>query len=430
MPYPQKHPLRSLTDQEARALSQIAKASGERVDMVRRAKAVLAVNSGKPFTVAAALSGFKSADSVSQLVERFNQQGLAALSNAAGRGSKPTYSSPQRQQILEQLGSTPDREQDQSATWSLKLLQRTLRRHLLPRIGASTIRRVLHQAGYAFGRSRTWCRTGTALRVRKAGVVTVQDPQAQEKQRLIELAYHIAEAAGGELWCQDEAGPYQAIPQPGEDWHQQGYPRLQPHEYARGGTAKLLMLFRPATGEVRATGVLSAPNAVLHPWLKEELTQILKPILQRELELGRPVETERLSGARWRTWLWPHENDEGLPPLRVLLVWDNLAGHLSHELFPWLFGNGIMPLYTPLGGSWLNMAESVQRIIVRRALSGQHPKLAQEVIDWLEQTVAGWNADPTPFTWGGKRKERRERARLRRLGGSGAAVVKGYSIVA
>jgi hypothetical protein len=89
-----------------------------------------------------------------------------------------------------------------------------------------------------------------------------------------------------------------------------------------------------------------------------------------------------------------------------------------------------MPLYTPLGGSWLNMAESVQRIIVRRALAGQHPQQAQELIDWLEQTVAGWNADPTPFVWGGKRQQRRERARLRRLGGSGAAILKGYSIAA
>ena len=430
MPSRQKHPLRTLTEQEERALSQIPKASSERVDTVRRAKAVLAVHAGEPFTVAAALSGFQSADSVSQLVERFNQQGLAALTIAAGRGRKPTYTSAQRQHILEQLRSTPNREQDQSATWSLRLLQRALRRHLLPRIGASTIRRVLHKAGYVFGRSRTWCRTGTAVRVRKAGVVTVHDPQTQEKQRLIELAYRIAEAAGVELWCQDEAGPYQAIPQPGEDWHLQEYPRRLPHEYARGGTAKLLTLFRPATGLVRAKGVLSAPNAVLHPWLKEELSQILQPILQREAEMGRPAESERPLGARWRTWLWPHENDEGLPPLRILLVWDNLAGHLSHDLFPWLFRNGIMPLYTPLGGSWLNMAESVQRIIVRRALAGQHPQQAQELIDWLEQTVAGWNADPTPFVWGGKRQQRRERARLRRLGGSGAAILKGYSIAA
>jgi hypothetical protein len=74
------------------------------------------------------------------------------------------------------------------------------------------------------------------------------------------------------------------------------------------------------------------------------------------------------------------------------------------------------------------MAESVQRIIVRRALSGQHPPNGQEVIDWLEQTVKGWNKQPTPFVWNGKRHRRRELARLRRLGGAGAALVKRYAI--
>lgn len=427
---PQKEPLRRLTVQETHELQRIVKASSQRVDSVRRAKALSALAQGQSFTQAAMLAGFKETESVSKLVRRFHRRGLAALFIAAGRGRKAVYTSQEREQILEKVRSVPNREQDQSATWSLALLERALRRDGLVHIGASTLRRVLYQAGYVFGRSRTWCQTGTALRVRKAGVVTVHDPQAQEKQRLIELAYRIAEAAGVEVWCQDEAGPYQAIPQPGEDWHLQGYPRLLPHEYARGGTAKLLTLFRPATGKVRAKGVLTAPNAVLHPWLKEELTQILEPILRRESELGSPTEAERPLGARWRTWLWPHENDEGLPPVRIILIWDNLAGHLSHDLLPWLFHHGIMPLYTPLGGSWLNMAESVQRIIVRRALSGQHPHSAQDLIDWLEQTVAGWNADPTPFVWGGKRYQRRERARLRRLGGSGAAIVNAYSIAA
>ncbi len=93
----------------------------------------------------------------------------------------------------------------------------------------------------------------------------------------------------------------------------------------------------------------------------------------------------------------------------------------------WLLQHGVLPLYTPISGSWLNMAESLQRIIVRRALSGQHPQTAQQVIDWLEQTVDGWNQNPTPFVWNGKRRLRRERARLRRLGGSGAAIMHGYS---
>jgi len=135
-----------------------------------------------------------------------------------------------------------------------------------------------------------------------------------------------------------------------------------------------------------------------------------------------PPEAERPLYARWKTWLWPHETDTGLPPLRIVLVWDNLAGHLTPDLVVWLFHHGVMPLYTPIGGSWLNMAESVQRIIVPRALAGQHPGSAQDIISWLEQTVAGWNEHPTPFVWNGKRRRRRERARLRRLAGSGAAI--------
>ena len=52
----------------------------------------------------------------------------------------------------------------------------------------------------------------------------------------------------------------------------------------------------------------------------------------------------------------------------MLLVLDNLAGHKTPEFVDWLLANGIMPLYTPLGGSWLNLAESIQRILKRRAL--------------------------------------------------------------
>src|SRR5213078_277842 len=139
---------------------------------------------------------------------------------------------------------------------------------------------------------------------------------------------------------------YQAIPQPGASWQPEEHPQCQPHEYVRGGTAKLLTLFRPATGEVRAKGVTSAPNVVLHPWLQAELTQVLA----------------------------------ALPPLRLILIWDNLAGHLSRSIVRWLFQHGVLPLYTPLSGSWLNLAEAVQRIVVGRALAGQHPQSAEEVI--------------------------------------------------
>jgi len=234
---------------------------------------------------------------------------------------------------------------------------------------------------------------------------------------MIESAYRLAEAYGIPLWCQDEAGPYQAIPHPGAGWFPCGDPGRQPHEYLRGGTAKLLTLFRPATGAVRATGVTQAPNAVLHPWLQAELTAILRTLP----DPSPPVEAAPFIPDWWQRR--PHgAGGDHDPPLRLILIWDNLAGHKSVAMVRWLCAHGILPLYTPLSGSWLNMAESLQRIIVRRALAGQHPQTPAEIIGWLEQTVAGWNAEPTPFVWEGKRWERRKRARHRLLGGSAATV--------
>ena len=192
----------------------------------------------------------------------------------------------------------------------------------------------------------------------------------------------------------------------------------------RGGTAKLLTLFRPATGAVRAQGVTRATNAVVHPWLQAELTRVLATLPEVTIpEAARP------SSAQGVTWLG-HEPRDPLPPLRLILVWENLAGHLSWVIVRWLVQHGSMPRCTPLGGSWLKMAESLQRISGGRALEGQHPQSATEVLQWLADTVAGWNAAPTPFVWDGKRRARRQRARRRRLGGSGAAQANPQPFVA
>lgn len=217
------------------------------------------------------------------------------------------------------------------------------------------------------------------------------------------------------MWTQDEAGPYQAIPQPGSSWQPETDPAHRPHEYIRGGTAKLLTLFHPATGEVRALPVEHATNAVLHPWLMQELSQILATLPDLTDEQAQEW------GRHFSDWGYPDDFAQrfGCPPVRLVLIWDNLAGHYSADMVVWCYQHGIVPLYTPLGGSWLNLAESVQRIVVRRALSGQHPQNAQEIMDWLAATVRGWNADPTPFEWGGKRWQRRQRQRERhRLGGA------------
>ncbi len=234
---------------------------------------------------------------------------------------------------------------------------------------------------------------------------------------MIERAYVTAERLGLQLWCEDEGGPSQSIPHPGSSWQPEGQPARRPHEYVRGETAKLLTLLRPATGEVRAQAVEHSTNAVLHPWLKGELEAILKQC---------PAAPEVVpQGRRWQDWdIYPaaEQLDRFFPPVRVLLVLDNLAGHKSYRLVQWCAEHGILLLWTPTAGSWLNMAESLQRILQRRALSGQHPASAQTLKRWLTEAVEGWNRHRTPFIWGGKRHARRDRAyaRRHRLAGSGA----------
>jgi hypothetical protein len=106
-------------------------------------------------------------------------------------------------------------------------------------------------------------------------------------------------------------------------------------------------LFHPATGEVRVRGVRRATNEVLHPWLKEEFTSVLQTLPQPKEVLS--AEHNRAEWKSWQEGLWVRITlPKKLPPLRMLLVWDNLAGHLNAELLLWMFARGIMVLNTRL----------------------------------------------------------------------------------
>ncbi len=80
-----------------------------------------------------------------------------------------------------------------------------------------------------------------------------------------------------------------------------------------------------------------------------------------------------------------------------LLVMDNLVGHKNPEWLCWCFARGILPIFTPLAGSWLNMAESIQRLLKRRALDGTYPRTTNDIIHQLEAFARVWNRQPTPL---------------------------------
>ena len=144
---------------------------------------------------------------------------------------------------------------------------------------------------------------------------------------MIEDAYRLGEAMGLSVWCTDQAGPFQTVPQPGTSWRPEGQPARQPHEYLRNGTAKMMTRFHPVDGRVRLKGVDTCPNTTLHGWLREELTAILGSLPEPPVAPG-PEVTLRSAWERWQAGLVVKPTLSGeLPPLRMLLVLDNLTGH-------------------------------------------------------------------------------------------------------
>lgn len=81
-----KNPLRTLTEEERTWLEQISRSPSEPAAHVIRAKEILAVAAGHNYTEAARLAGIKAGDTVSRLVERFNQEGLPAIQPGHGGG--------------------------------------------------------------------------------------------------------------------------------------------------------------------------------------------------------------------------------------------------------------------------------------------------------------------------------------------------------
>jgi transposase len=179
-----KDPLRTLTEEERKWLERISRSRSEPASHVVRAKEILAVAGGSSYTEAAQQAGRKCGDPVSKLVERFNQEGLAAIHTQHGGGPKAKYTAVERERVLQEARRQPNAEQDGTNTWSLTTIQRALRKaeHGLPEISTERIWVILQEAGFRWQKSRTWCETGQVARKRKRGVATVIDPDAAQKK--------------------------------------------------------------------------------------------------------------------------------------------------------------------------------------------------------------------------------------------------------
>jgi len=179
-----KDPLRPLTDAEQQALTTLSRSGTAPAAEATRAKLLLAVAAGADYQAAARAVGRRSGDAVARLVGRFNAEGLDAVRPRHGGGHPVTYDRRARGRILREARRTPTPDADGTAAWSLATLRKALRAAPdgLPTVSTYTLWQVLHEAGYTYQRTRSWCPTGQATRKRKAGAVTVTDPDAAAKK--------------------------------------------------------------------------------------------------------------------------------------------------------------------------------------------------------------------------------------------------------
>lgn len=179
-----KDPLRPLTDPERQALAQLSRSQAAPAVQVARAAMLLAVADGDDYQQAARSAGRRSGDAVSHLVARFNAEGLPALTPRHGGGRPRDYDHAARERVLREARREPTPEADGTATWSLSTLRGSLRSAPdgLPKVASSTVWQVLHEAGFSYQRTRTWCPTGAALRKRVGGPAVVIDPDAESKK--------------------------------------------------------------------------------------------------------------------------------------------------------------------------------------------------------------------------------------------------------
>src|SRR5215212_3377453 len=162
----QTDPLRPLTPDERIALTRLSRSPGAPAAQVERARALLAIADGASYTAAAHQIGRRHTETISAWVSRFNREGLAAVSPRHGGGPRLCYGLDEQQRILAEMARTPQREQDGTATWSLSLLQKALRKAPdgLPQISTFTIEGAVHEAGLGRQRCRKGCETGGATR--------------------------------------------------------------------------------------------------------------------------------------------------------------------------------------------------------------------------------------------------------------------------
>jgi len=348
--------VRTFKNQEQELLKALAKGKSAPLQMVQRARLILASAAGSSPPQIERQMGL-SAACVREWIKRFNRQGVLGLFDQARSGRPAEYTAEQALQVVEIATSTPSERDVPINTWSLTHLQRYLEEHTdVGRLCRETIRGILHANGISWQKAQHWQESS--------------DEDFESKKQAVETCY-IEPPPNTLILCFDQKGPVQFRQREGHHYRPKGKPKYIPETYTRYGTGYLLAALNPHTGQV---------------W-------------------GRCFQKYNSGTVIWFLgWLLAQLPDD----MEIVIIWDNASPH-SKIVKKWLssrFEGRVRWLHTPSKAAWLNLIEAWMSMFERDVIANSAFTSLVDFSQAAQRYLTYYNAQCHPFRWGRTRRKR------------------------
>jgi transposase len=326
---------------EPEVVEELRRRSRARTSTVRereRADIVLLRLEGISVTEAASRTG-TTAKRVSMWSKRFEENGLAGLEEAAGRGRKPSLPARKIKRVVTEVTQPPNG----CKRWSI----RSMGRHA--GVSASTVHRI-------------WSKNGLKPHITRTFKLS-NDRQFEEKFWDV-IGLYLDPPAKALVLCCDEKSQCQALERTQLSLPlAPKRPRTMTHDYKRHGTVTLFAALNALEGKL---------------------------ISRTE---------QRHTHVEWLRFL--KQIDRETPKhLDIHLIQDNYATHKHKKVKAWLKRHArFKPHFTPTSSSWMNLVErffaDLTADVIRSGSFGSVAELVRDIKAYMEER----NANPRPYTW-------------------------------
>jgi transposase len=328
----------TVTAADREILEAVVRAPTSPAGLSRRARAVLLMADGVAGTVIAERTGYTPVQ-ISRVRARYAAEGVLGLSERPRSGRPAELTEAKRARILALTLKAPPAG---LAQWST--------RELAKRVGVSpsTVQRLWKAHALQPHRRQTFKFT--------------TDPAAAAKIEDV-VGLYLAPPTNAVVLSVDEKTQIQALERTQPELPlRPGLPARQTHDYYRHGLTSLYAALEVGTG--RVTGACS-PRHTSADFLR---------FLQRLARTYRAKD------------------------LHVIL--DNSSTHSTPAVKAWLAAHPRVHFhFTPTGASWLNLIEAWFGVLTRQSVRRGSFRSVRALVRHIEQYLAHWNADPTPFIW-------------------------------